>query len=1007
MRTPSEEDADALVPESDTSKPPGGSIILNQRALLSLGAGAIFAVLTLIAAVNYWRPPQDAITSVGVPLSHSLLTADWRLRNSNDSINVPANLPCVAHEALLAAGVLRGDPLYRFNELDWSWVAREDWTFETTFDCADAAHADQFRVLRMTGVDTIALITLNGAEIGSTASAFLTHDLLLPSGLLRPTANTLRVTITSALTYARESAADYPYEVPHTQYYHVWSEPSHRNFVRKPASDFGWDWGGSYIPSGLTGEVTLRALEPSKAELSGIAIRQTHLANGSVALRVLGWLSEPPEPSTAMDASHVSLRLVLCHPACDASNDAPPMHVYHGNGLLLFAPPVDGADLSQMRDDDISPSMIIDSPKLWWPRGTGEANLYELQAAICIEGDDCDDLETARANGAAFAIAPEEASGRLLKKTVGLRTVELVTEKGKPPSAGLPNGTSFYFRVNGMPIFAKGANVIPSHVFPTEEWKSNDRWSWLLQQAAEANMNMVRVWGGGRYQPDEWYEMASRLGLMVWQEMIFACALYPTDKDFLSLVGREVREQVSRLAHHPSIVIWGGNNENEAALNWYQQSRNNRDLYLADYVALYVDTVMPAIRAADYEGRPSVDTSPSNGVISQPDPYVKRWGKTSTKADPSAGSWGDIHYYNYQADCEDPSTYPLARFVSEHGFQSFPAFDTYSKVTASADWSRESHFSEFRMRHPDGNAQMLAMIQRHYRVPPANCTTTTISSCDQKRLFDQYLYLTQLQQARCYETAFTHWRRHRSTNSNTMGILYWQLNSIWQGPDWSTIEYDGRLRLAHHASRRAFAPLLLSALRSGGTDAASHVISIHLSNDKPTRVEGTLLVQLFRWRDAPARPVAQADKAVVMNAAASGEVWTLDLMPLMMQQQPPLAPSATFARLTYTHTGPEPTAIAYHWMVPFKDIDLPIATPKILSVVQPSPTTATIQVASNATAAFVNVECSSVVGAFSDAAFTLLGGAPPTTITFTAQAAFEKGVFVAALRVRSLRDSYR
>ena len=130
---------------------------------------------------------------------------------------------------------------------------------------------------------------------------------------------------------------------------------------------------------------------------------------------------------------------------------------------------------------------------------------------------------------------------------------------------------SFFFRVNGHDVFAKGANVIPAHVFPTAEWTADgtgSRWAWLLKQAAAANMNMVRAWGGGRYQPDAFYELASRLGLMVWQEMIFACALYPRNSAFLGLVDREVREQVSRLATHPSIVVWGGNNENEAALNW-------------------------------------------------------------------------------------------------------------------------------------------------------------------------------------------------------------------------------------------------------------------------------------------------------------------------------------------------------------------------------------------------------------------------------------------------------
>ena len=566
-------------------------------------------------------------------------------------------------------------------------------------------------------------------------------------------------------------------------------------------------------------------------------------------------------------------------------------------------------------------------------------------------------------------------------------------------------------------------------------------------------------------------------GLMVWQEMIFACALYPRDESFLALVDAEVRQQVRRLATHTSIVIWGGNNENEAALNWYEPSRGQRDLYLTDYVKLYVDTVMPAIRATDYDRRPAVDTSPSNGLLSV-DPYVKRWGVTSTKAKASAGSWGDIHYYNYEADCEDASTYPLARFVSEHGFQSFPSMDVYDKVTDQIDWSRESRFSEFRMRHPDGNAQELAMISRHFRVPPANCTPPAAGQpahCEQRRLFASYLYLTQLQQARCYETAFTHWRRHRSTNANTMGILYWQLNSIWQGPDWSTIEYDGRLRLAHHASRRAFAPLLLSAVRSvsargiadsggtpdtvqgtGGATDAPHVIDIHLSNDLPYEIEGDLRVELYRWGDAPARPVAHAERPAAVGAASSHLVWRdLDLATLLAQQQPGTMPSAIFARLSFAPRESMPAddrlkpsqvkpgmvtsgevnsgqvnsgqvksgqvksgptndegggtpsiAMAWHWLAPFRDVDLPAATPRVLSVTQLSATSAIVRLSSDATAAFVSVECSAVVGAFSDAGFLLLAGDAPTSIWFVAQEPFEKKAFETALRVTSLRDTY-
>lgn len=292
--------------------------------------------------------------------------------------------------------------------------------------------------------------------------------------------------------------------------------------------------------------------------------------------------------------------------------------------------------------------------------------------------------------------------------------------------------------------------------------------------------NMVRVWGGGTYQVDAFYDLADEKGLLIWQEMMFACALYPRDETFLTLIYDEISEQVTRLQSHPSIVIWGGNNEDESALTWYGPSSENANLYVADYVKLYLDTVKPAIEASDPSvvfaggsaGRAFVDSSPSNGLVSGTDEtYVKRWNNSGLI------QYGDVHYYDYSADCEDWTTYPKARFISEHGFQSFPSFDTYKSVLEEQDMNRDSDLLAYRQRHEDGNDQLLNMIEKHFSVPAATSSDPT----KQEELFDEYCWLTQVQQARCYETALTTWRRLKSIASiKTMGILYWQLNDIWQ-----------------------------------------------------------------------------------------------------------------------------------------------------------------------------------------------------------------------------------
>ena len=764
--------------------------------------------------------------------------------------SIPAQVPGVAHLSLMDAGLLKGDPLYRYNELEWSWVAEADWTYEGSFN-STSAEVGATGAVRLEGLDTIASVSLNGVHLGDGNDAHISWRFPVPEGVLITGTNTLTVAITSALRHANTQAAAYPYAVPASIYYHTWSEAcaggwntsgypdacpgSHRNFVRKTPADFGWDWGPSFVPAGITGGVTLEGGRgTAAAQLEGVAVRQLHHANGSVSLTVAARLATPAD-GAAISREPQRFRVRLCHPSCDGDGSNDKVEV-HEAVVEAIAPGVaheaEGAGLRVV--------LLLRQPRLWWPRGYGDPFLYHLRASLARDGvEDDGDIEEEK---------EKKGEGGVSIK-VGLRTVELVQQPAQPPAPGLAAGTSFFFRVNGVDVYAKGSNWIPTDVF--EPRATTERLRWLLTLAAGAHMNMLRVWGGGRYQPDAFYEIADELGLMVWQELLFACAMYPRDAAFLGLVAREVSEQVQRLSHHASVVIWGGSNENEFALSWYNESIVNRDLYLVDYVKLYLDTLRPAVAAADAGpgARPFVDSSPSNELVATA-PYVKRWdgGGAGGAHSPQAASWGDVHYYDYDADCEDPDSYPLARFISEHGVQSQPSFRSYANVTAAdgSDWSRDAPLLFWRQRHQLGNEQILAQITRHFRVPPANVSQPAASASapapasasttarqrrreetrSQRDVFDDYLWLTQLQQARCYETAFAQWRRQRSQPTNTMGILYWQLNDIWPGPSWSSIEHDGTPKLTHHAVRRAYMPLLLSAREDNVSSASASTASV-------------------------------------------------------------------------------------------------------------------------------------------------------------------------------------
>ncbi len=315
-------------------------------------------------------------------------------------------------------------------------------------------------------------------------------------------------------------------------------------------------------------------------------------------------------------------------------------------------------------------------------------------------------------------------------------------------------------------------------------------------------------------------------------------------------VKSEIEEQVIRLSSHPSIVVWGGNNENEVALQWFEESRNNRDLYVSDYSRLYtmIFRTLTAITSVNlFENQYVwVDSSPSNGLLSA-DPYAKMWTTASGE------TAGDVHFYDYEMDCENYTNYPKAKFISEFGFQSSPSFSTYQSVTLPEDWNRDSKLLLFRQRHENGNEIMRAQIAKHFHVPEE--TKNADDETKAKELSD-YLFLTQLQQSRCYEVAMNRWRQLQTFHGkrNTMGLLYWQLNDIWQGPSWSSMQFGGRAKPLQSTVKRVFSPVSVSfsgLSRSHNNDTnigtSSTMIDIFAINDFPYEVEIESSVTLLPW----------------------------------------------------------------------------------------------------------------------------------------------------------------
>uniref|UniRef100_A0A1I8AXH5 beta-mannosidase n=1 Tax=Meloidogyne hapla TaxID=6305 RepID=A0A1I8AXH5_MELHA len=358
-------------------------------------------------------------------------------------------------------------------------------------------------------------------------------------------------------------------------------------------------------------------------------------------------------------------------------------------------------------------------------------------------------------------------------------------------------GRFFQFEVNNISIFLKGTNFVPISIFPSRN--NTLRRNFLFHSMIKANMNVLRVWGGGYYEFDDFYNLADELGLLIWHDFMFACALYPTNKAFLNSVKKEVKEQVLRLRHHPSLLCWAGNNENELAIRdgWYFAKNYSKELQSKDYLILYKQTIQPIVEKFD-TSRPFLLSSPSNGIETEIEGGISQ--------NPGSPLYGDIHFYIETKNLWEDSTYLIPRCATEFGVQSMPFKSTMINWIKEEDWKYTSETLLERQHHPGGALTLPMMILQHFLMP-SNSSTSFI---------DKFAFLSQIHQAIALQTQIEHYRRWRSnlnlTNGlgNTMCAMYWQLNDVWAAPTWSTIDFNLRWKIGHYFVKRSFAPLILS-----------------------------------------------------------------------------------------------------------------------------------------------------------------------------------------------------
>ncbi|WP_137134843.1 glycoside hydrolase family 2 protein [Rhizobium sp. FKY42] len=539
-------------------------------------------------------------------------------------------------------------------------------------------------------------------------------------------------------------------------------------------------------------------------------------------------------------------------------------------------------------ENTVSHVFHIDAPKLWWPSGSGEQALYELAVEI-----------------------PSET----VIRQIGLRHVELLTDEDEA-------GSRFAFRVNGLEIFCRGANWIPADALfsLTSKEKTRD----LLQSAVDANMNMIRVWGGGFYEADWFYDLCDQMGLMVWQDFQFSCNLYPSTPDFLENVATEVDYQVRRLITHPSIVLWCGDNELVGALTWFKQSIENRDRYLVSYDRLNRTIEQTLLKAApDVLWWPS---SPASGYMD----YGDAW---------HADGSGDMHYWSVWHENKPFEDYRKVRprFCSEFGFQSYTSLPVIRTYAEEKDFNIASPVIELHQKNVGGNERIAATMFRYFRFPQG---------------FANFVYLSQIQQALAIRTAVDYWR---SLKPHCMGTLYWQLNDTWPVASWSSLDYGGGWKALHYAARRFFQPVNVAAIPpEDGSE-----IRFSLVNDTIENVTVSLSLSLLSLNGERRElkrldAVCTPDAAVIATTVAVSEIPAGSLLGWSFTASNGMGGEGHYVHGTYKALELQPAGLA---------VD-----------VQPAPAGGyDLVVRSAGLALYVMVE-SATPGRFSDNAFDLAAG---------------------------------
>lgn len=668
-------------------------------------------------------------------------------------------------------------------------------------------------------------------------------------------------------------------------------------YTRKAPYQYGWDWGPRFVTSGIWKPVELVSWD--NARIEELQLKQNELTSENADLSMAVEVVAANALTATIEVENTGDKKIVA------------------SKQVKLVPGVNTVELP----------FAITNPRRWYPVGYGDQPLYTFTTRLKLNNKTVDELS----------------------RRTGLRTLEL---RQKPDEYGI----SFEFIVNGIPVFGHGANWIPADSFPTRVTK--EKYKKLLTSLRDANMNMVRVWGGGIYEDDYYYDLADEMGLLVWQDFMFACSMYPGDKAFLDNVRHEVIDNVKRLRNHPSIIIWVGNNEIETAWqHWGGWKDKNPSFVWEDYQKIFL-RLLPEVLEQYDPSRPYWQSSPSSNF----------------QADSEFQGIGDTHYWQVWHAEKPFSEYEkqFPRFMSEYGFQSFPEYETVKSYTTETDRaSIETPIMLAHQRHPRGNQLIRTYMLREF---------------DQPKDFESFLYVSQVLQAEGIKLGAEHLRRIMPQN---MGSLYWQANDCWPVASWSSMDYYGRWKALMYYTRRFYNPTLVSMHVDDGK------MNFYVVSDSPQAKQAQLTIDLL---DLNGKQISTRKLDLAVEPLKGKSYLSVPVSVLLKD-----ADEINAVVVATLRSNGAVVSRNQYYFKPFKE--LKFTRPDIKTIVSPSGNGFKVTLASDRVARAVDLYGFSD-GSFVDNFFDLLPG-DAVEVEFHPERKMTVDEFRNSLKVRSLYDAFK